>query len=301
MEYSNFESTRELYDVWLKTYNSTFGRFVEMPVLGPTREKTDSIMKGFSNFANFLAIWLDFSSDFQKLFIESMQQVNEKIETGTNRVPGPERFKDYYNIWIETYSDTYKDFMRSDHFSSDMGKLMSYFMELQKYNREILEDNYLKQMNLPTKTDVDEINRELYSLRKKQKEFSQRPLDTPTKAEFDKLAGDINSLKKAVEESGKKPDDVTTKEEFDKLAGDLTSLRRTVEESGKKPDDVATKEEFDKLAGDLVSLKKTVKGSNKKPGGAPTKAEFDELTRELTFFKAKIEELTAQIENLSGR
>ena len=43
---------------------------------------------------------------------------------------------------------------------------MSYLLDVQKYNREMLEENYLKPLNLPTKTDIDEINKELYSLKK---------------------------------------------------------------------------------------------------------------------------------------
>jgi len=36
----------------------------------------------------------------------------------------------------------------------------------------MLEENYLKPSNLPTKSDIDELNRELYSLRKQVKELS---------------------------------------------------------------------------------------------------------------------------------
>jgi len=45
-------------------------------------------------------------------------------------------------------------------------------MDFQTYNRGMLEDNYLKPMNLPTKTEIEEINKELYSLKKKVKELS---------------------------------------------------------------------------------------------------------------------------------
>jgi hypothetical protein len=46
-------------------------------------------------------------------------------------------------------------------------------MDFQIYNREMLEENYLKPMNLPTKTEIDEINKELYSLKKKVKELTR--------------------------------------------------------------------------------------------------------------------------------
>jgi hypothetical protein len=47
-------------------------------------------------------------------------------------------------------------------------------MEFQKLNREVIEENYLKPMNLPTKTEIDEINKELYSLRKTVKKLTSQ-------------------------------------------------------------------------------------------------------------------------------
>ena len=52
MEKSNFESTQEFFDQWLKVYNATTGRLVDMPSLGPSREKSEKMMKGFSTFVN---------------------------------------------------------------------------------------------------------------------------------------------------------------------------------------------------------------------------------------------------------
>ena len=174
MEKSSFESTQEFFDMWLKVYNATTGRLVEMPALGPTREKSEKMMKGFSTFVNLYAAGMDSNSNFQSVFMEAMRRVHEKTATDMEGEISPEKCKDFYKIWIETYSETFKEFMKSGHFASDMGKLNSYLMDFQKYNREMLEDNYLKPMNLPTKTEIDEINKELYSLKKTVKELTSQ-------------------------------------------------------------------------------------------------------------------------------
>ncbi|MCZ7355498.1 MAG: hypothetical protein O8C66_03760 [Candidatus Methanoperedens sp.] len=171
---SGFESTQEFFDQWLKVYNATTGRLVEMPALGPAREKSEKMMKGFSTFVNLYAAGMDTSSNFQVVFMEAMRKVQEKTATDMEGEISPEKCKDFYKIWIETYSETFKEFLKSGHFASDMGKLNSNLMEFQKYNREMLEENYLKPMNLPTKTEIDEINKELYSLKKTVKELTSQ-------------------------------------------------------------------------------------------------------------------------------
>ncbi len=174
MEKSNFESTQEFFDMWLKVYNATTGRLVEMPALGPAREKSEKMMKGFSTFVNLCAAGMDSNSNFQSVFMEAMRRVHEKTGSEMEGEISPEKCKDFYKIWIETYSETFKEFLKSGHFASDMGKLNSYLMDFQKYNREMLEENYLKPMNLPTKTEIDEINKELYSLKKTVKELTSQ-------------------------------------------------------------------------------------------------------------------------------
>jgi class III poly(R)-hydroxyalkanoic acid synthase PhaE subunit len=185
MDKSSFESTQEFFDLWLKTYESTYGRLLEMPALGPTREKSEKLMKDFSIAVNLYTTWMDSNINFQSVFMEAMRRVREKTASEMEGEISPEKYKDFYKIWIETYSETFKEFLKSGHFAKDTGKFMSHFMEFQKYNREMLEENYLKPMNLPTKAEIDEINKELYSLKKTVKELTRQvnelSLMTPSK------------------------------------------------------------------------------------------------------------------------
>jgi len=145
----------------------------ELPVVGPSREKTEKMMKAFPLFINLYSVWMDSISDFQRLSIEAMNRMHEKTASMDVGI-SPDKNKEIYNIWIETYSDTFKEFLRTGHFARDMGKFMSGLVEAQKYNREMLEENFLKPMNLPTSADIDELNRELYSLKKTVRELTRK-------------------------------------------------------------------------------------------------------------------------------
>ncbi len=171
---SDFKSTQEYYDRWLNIYKATLGRLVEMPAVGPQREKSEKMMKGLSTFVNLYAAGMDISSDLQTVFAEAMRKVQEKTANDTETEINPGKYKEFYNIWIETYSEAFKKFSKSDHFVSDLGKLNSHLIDFQQNNREMLEENYLKPMNFPTKTEIDEINKELYSLKKTVKELTRQ-------------------------------------------------------------------------------------------------------------------------------
>lgn len=189
----SLETTQEFFDVWTKSYQSTLGKLAHVPAFGPVREKQEKIMKSIPLYTNLYTAWIDSNINFQSVFTEAMKRTFEKtieqwprlsedIENGKG-CTCPEKFKDLYKTWIDVYSETFKEFIKSGHFASDMGKLSSVFMDFQKYNREIIEESYLKPNNIPTKTEIDEMNKEIYDLKKIVKELTKEVQELSKKGE----------------------------------------------------------------------------------------------------------------------
>ncbi len=179
----SLDITQEFLDMWAKSYRSTLGKLAQVPAFGPVREKQEKIMKSVPIYTNLYTEWINSVTNFQNVLVEATkktfekaveQQVkslsgNDKTSEGQNNIT--EKYKEFYNIWIDTYSDVFKDFTKSEHFASDMGKFTSVVMDFQKYSREMMEENYLRPSSLPTKTDIDNINKELYDIKKTVKEL----------------------------------------------------------------------------------------------------------------------------------
>ena len=112
MEKSGLEPTREFYDLWLKTYKATTGRLVEMPAMGPAREKSEKFMKGFSAYINLYTAGMDSSSNIKTVLLEAMRRMHEKTGSEMKGEISPEKYKDFCRIWIETYSEIFKEFSK---------------------------------------------------------------------------------------------------------------------------------------------------------------------------------------------
>lgn len=220
----SLETTQEFFDMWTKSYQSTLGKLAHVPAFGPIREKQEKIMKGIPLCTNLYTAWIESNINLQSVFTEAMKRTHEKtmekwpksledISKQINLVKDgkgcmePENFKDLYKTWIDTYSETFKEFMKSGHFASDMGKLSSIFMDFQKYNREIIEENYLKPNNLPTKTEIDEINKEIYDLKKIIKELTRDVQKLSKKGEKgEKGESPVDQVKSEQSEKNKSPE-----------------------------------------------------------------------------------------------
>jgi len=174
MESFGSENTQDFFSLWSRIYQDSLGKLVTMPTLGPKREESEKMMKGFSTFLNFYSDLMKSNVNFQSVFMKAMGKMSEKTITETDNDNSHEKYRAFYKIWIETCSETFNEFLKSELFSSENGKLMSSYMDFQKYSKDMFEENYLKPMNLPTKTDIDEINKELYILRKTVKELAKQ-------------------------------------------------------------------------------------------------------------------------------
>lgn len=167
--------TQEFFDMWQKTYDATYGRVFNIPSIGPMREKQEKLIKNFYSFVNFYTALTKFNIDSQNAFFEATQKTHQRtIEKMKDANTDPDKYKDFYTVWIQTSSEIFKELLKSEKFVSDTGKLMSAFIEFQKDNRQIIEENYLKLVNIPTRTEIDDMNRELYSLKRTVKELNKR-------------------------------------------------------------------------------------------------------------------------------
>jgi class III poly(R)-hydroxyalkanoic acid synthase PhaE subunit len=174
MEKSSLDFNKDVFDLWAKAYQATYGRFIEMPALGPNREKIEEMRKNFDANLGLYASWLRSSASFQSVLAEATRKTREKIAEVAAEEGAEETPKDFYKVWLETYSDTFKEFLKSEDFSEDLGQLTSDLMDTQMSNQDMLEKNLLKPMNLPTRTEINEINKEVYTLRKKVKSLTKQ-------------------------------------------------------------------------------------------------------------------------------
>lgn len=173
-EKTTVELTHEFFNTWLRTYQSTYGRLIEIPAMGPMRERYEKLMTGFSISINLYTAWIESIVNFQNVFIGAMHRMREKMTTEMERGISPEMYRDFYKVWIETYSETFKEFLKSGHFALDMGTLISYSTDFQKNNQVMFEENFLKPMGLPTRTEIDNLSKELYFHKKAVKELNSQ-------------------------------------------------------------------------------------------------------------------------------
>jgi len=171
MESSDLQASHDFFEHWLKAYEATCGRIIDMPILGPSREGADKLRKNFEATINMHAAWAQSLANYQSAFMEASQKTQEEVEKRIAGGVSPSSYKGYYDLWMETYSKTFKEFLKSRFFASDLARLTSNSMDFQKSSRVLIEENFLRPANLPTRTELDDLSKEVYLLKKQVKEL----------------------------------------------------------------------------------------------------------------------------------
>jgi class III poly(R)-hydroxyalkanoic acid synthase PhaE subunit len=172
---AELKATHDLFDLWLKAYEATYGRLLDVPEMGPTRESSEKYRRHIETSVNLATTWWQSLASFQTVFMEATRKMRDQVESLAAEGKEPlANSRDLYDLWMQTYSDTFKDFMKSKYFSEDLSQLTSSSMDYERSSRELVEQNVLKPLNLPTRKEIDEINREVYLLKKQVKSLNKR-------------------------------------------------------------------------------------------------------------------------------
>ena len=124
-----------------------------------TRELIDS-NEDLVEFNNSLA-------QYYKQLTDTWNEAQKKVNFKSPKIPDDsEKFEAYKRVWIDIFDNDFTELFDSKNFGENYGKLVAKELELSKHWNNIM-NVMLKSANLPNKQEIDEVYREIHSLRKR--------------------------------------------------------------------------------------------------------------------------------------
>jgi len=113
---------------------------------------------------------LDFNkhlTEYYKELSETWGEAQKKVNLKIPEIPQDvEHFDAYKRVWIDIFDNDFTELFDSKKFGENYGKLVSKELELTKHWTNIT-NVILKSANLPSKEEMDEVYKELHTLRKR--------------------------------------------------------------------------------------------------------------------------------------
>ena len=121
-----------------------------------------------SSYVELYKRWAEVWMDFTKAWVDGTSNAVRKLEENkTNPVQSHDR--KFYSTWIQALESRFDTLLRDPSFASKLGDLLSAFLDLKRKSDSLME-RYYSLMNVPTRSEIDRIHRELYELKKSVRE-----------------------------------------------------------------------------------------------------------------------------------
>jgi len=108
-----------------------------------------------------------FVTEYYKQLAETWNDAQKKVNLKAPEVPQDvEQIDAFKRIWIDIFDNDFTELFDSKKFGENYGKLVSRELELTKHWNNIT-NVILQSVNLPSKEEIDEVYKELHSLKKR--------------------------------------------------------------------------------------------------------------------------------------
>lgn len=108
-----------------------------------------------------------FVTEYYKQLSETWSEAQKKVNVKAPDVPHDvEQMESFKRIWIDIFDNDFTELFDSEKFGENYGKLVSKELELTKHWNNI-SNVILQSVNLPSKEEIDEVYKEMHSLKKR--------------------------------------------------------------------------------------------------------------------------------------
>jgi class III poly(R)-hydroxyalkanoic acid synthase PhaE subunit len=182
----------ELSRLYWDSFDQTFGRLIQSPGLGSTRELNDKFAKIFAAWQE----WREASTEYYVIMAEAATRVLERAlqEIGSIAERGEtiQSLRQWAQPFEKVADPVLTEIFASDKFVQAQARVLNAAMAYWLCRREIVEE-FLKFSDMPTRSEVDEIHQTLYEQRKEIKALKK--VLTESIAVMQKMSSTISDAK----------------------------------------------------------------------------------------------------------
>lgn len=158
----------ELSRLHWDAYERSFGRMTETPRMGSNREMMATLLNSFDTWVDFRKASADYHIILAKTSAQAFEEVMKELVAISERGEKIESVRELMNLWMDTIDQTFTKLYKTEEYLNVQRELSTAVMKYRMKEQEIVEI-FMKTLNLPTRSELDDAYRSLYELRREVK------------------------------------------------------------------------------------------------------------------------------------
>jgi class III poly(R)-hydroxyalkanoic acid synthase PhaE subunit len=162
----------ELANLYWDIYEKTFGTVLQSPSLGYTREFNNKLFKSFDAWINFYKANFEYQVVLVDVWLKAFEELTRELASFTEKGETLQNWQQFLQVWSSVFDRVFAQTFRSADALEIQGKFLNSAMTSRLYQQQLVEV-FLKMYDLPTRSEVDEIHRSIYEMRKEIKSLKK--------------------------------------------------------------------------------------------------------------------------------
>lgn len=163
----------EMTSLYWDAYQETFGKLLQAPGIGYTREIDEKLRRSFAAWLDVQQASYEYQVVLAETWVKAFEQLMVELVEYSEKGETVQSVRDLLERWSATADHVFKAAFVSDAYIYAQGKLINATMLHRSRQREVNE-MALKMLDLPTRTEIDEAHRRIYELRKEVKALKKQ-------------------------------------------------------------------------------------------------------------------------------
>lgn len=157
---------------WNFLYEETFGSMMQSPILGPTRELNSKLLKSFDAWTNLYRATIDYQIVLADVQVRSFEELMRELITLAEKGEKVRDWRQFQDIWSRVADEVFEQKFCDENNLKIRGNFLNALNTYRLYQQELTE-LWLKMMNMPLRSEVDEMHKSIYELRKEVKSLKK--------------------------------------------------------------------------------------------------------------------------------
>jgi class III poly(R)-hydroxyalkanoic acid synthase PhaE subunit len=165
-------TSTELSNLYWDIYEKIFGSFLNSPSLGYSRELNNKWLKGFDSWINLYKASFDYQVVLADVWVRTFEELMRELVSSEEKGETLQNWRQFLQVWSRVVDRVFAETFRSSDALEIRGKFLNAAMTYRLQQQQLMEV-FLKMNDLPIRSEVDEIHRSIYELRKEIKSLKK--------------------------------------------------------------------------------------------------------------------------------
>lgn len=168
------ESLIELNNLyWEQLYQPSLGNLLQSPMFGINRELNSTLLGHFQAWTNFYRASNDYQVVLADIQVQAFERLMKKLATGISKGEKVETWRQFQQLWSVVIDDVFEETFCSEDKLKIRGRFINSLNAYRLEQQKLMEIS-MRSLNLPLRSEIDEMHKTIYELRKEVKSLKKQ-------------------------------------------------------------------------------------------------------------------------------